>query len=49
METGRDPREGWTKEERELYDARADNEAWSHAQEVLEPMVEIARIFGSPS
>lgn len=37
-----------TKEERELYDAKAQEEAWSHAIEILEPMHEIARMFGSP-
>ncbi len=36
-----------TPEERDLYDAKADEEAWSHAIEILEPMTEIARVFGS--
>lgn len=40
--------EKMTPEERELYDAQADHDAWSHAAEILEPMVEIARVFGSP-
>jgi hypothetical protein len=44
-ETGR---EGWTERERDLYDAKADGEAWSHAIELLLPMLEIARMFGSP-
>lgn len=39
-ETGR---EGWTPEERALWDARADNEEWSHAWSILNPMVEISR------
>ena len=37
-----------TPRERELYDARADHEVWSTAQEVLEPMLQIARVFGLP-
>lgn len=40
--------EKMTPEERELYDARAQEEAWGHAIELLEPMREIARMFGSP-
>ncbi len=47
METSRDPREGWTKGERELFDARADHEAWSYAHEILEPWVRITRSIGS--
>lgn len=42
-----DPREGWTQEERDLYDAKAEEEAWSHAIELLEPMHEIARLSAS--
>ena len=37
-----------TPEERELWDARADEEGWSHPIEILEPMREIAGMFGSP-
>lgn len=37
-----------TPKERELYDARADHEAWSHAQELLEPMLQITRLTASP-
>lgn len=40
--------EGWTPEERELYDARADNEAWSLAGDILGPWVETTRAIGSP-
>ncbi len=40
--------EKMTPEERELWDARADEEGWGHAIELLEPMREIARMFGSP-
>lgn len=46
--TDLDGREGWTQEERELYDAKADEEAWSHTIEILEPMLEIGRLFGTP-
>lgn len=45
-ETGR---EGWTPEERALWDARADNEEWSHAWSLLNPMVDISREVGNPS
>ncbi len=44
METGR---EGWTEEERELYDTRADAEDWGHARCILIPMVAIAREVGN--
>lgn len=37
-------REGWTPEERELYDAQADHEAWSTAGEILTPWVEATRV-----
>jgi len=43
-ETGR---EGWTSEERELYDTQADHEGWSFAQEFLEPWMEVTRLIGS--
>ncbi len=45
-ETGR---EGWTLEERELYDARADHEEWAHAWSILSPMVTISREVGNPT
>ena len=44
-ETGR---EGWTQEERELYDAHADHEAWEHARSIIGPFAQIAREVGSP-
>ncbi len=43
-ETGR---EGWTPEERVLWDARADHEAWSLARSILEPWVRATRPIGS--
>jgi hypothetical protein len=36
-----------TPEERRIWDARAKEEAWGHAVEVLLPMQEIARVNGS--
>ncbi len=42
----KDSREGWTPEERELYDAYADHEAWSFAASILKPWVEAARAIG---
>ena len=39
--------EEMTPEERELYDAHADHEAWEHAQGILEPWVQITREIGS--
>ena len=47
METGRDPREDWTQEERDLFDAQANHEAWSLAHEILEPLVRAIRPVGS--
>lgn len=46
-ETRRDPRAGWTQWEKDEFDARADHEAWSHAQEILEPWVRITGSIGS--
>jgi hypothetical protein len=43
-ETGR---EGWTKEERELYDAKAGHEAWEHARSILDPLVQVVHEVGS--
>ncbi len=43
-ETGR---EGWTPEERALWDARADHEAWCLAHSILEPWVKATRPIGS--
>jgi hypothetical protein len=40
--------EKMSENERELWDARAEEEAWGKAIELLEPMREIARQFGSP-
>jgi hypothetical protein len=37
-----------TPEERAHYDAKANEEAWNHAIEILEPMAAIARVFGAP-
>lgn len=39
---------GEKHEERELYDARADHEAWSLATDILGPWVEATRVIGSP-
>jgi len=36
-----------TPEERKLYDARADHEAWGHAHAILEPWVRITREIGA--
>ncbi len=36
-----------TPEERALYDAQADHEAWSLAHEILEPLVRATRPIGS--
>ena len=36
-----------TPEERALYDARAHEEAWGFALEILEPWMEITRLIGS--
>ena len=47
METNQDPREGWTQEERELFDARADHELWEYAHRIMEPWVRITREIGS--
>jgi hypothetical protein len=33
--------------ERELYDARADHEAWGHGAEILEPWVRTTKAIGS--
>ena len=35
-----------TEEDRRVFDARADHEAWSHAHEILEPWVQSARAIG---
>ncbi len=43
----RDPRAGWTRWEKDEFDARADHEAWSYAHSLLTPMVELAREIGS--
>ncbi len=40
-------REGWSPEERALYDARAESEAWDFAWRILEPWVQSAREIGS--
>lgn len=40
--------EKMSPEERKLYDARADHEAWGHALEILQPWVESARVIGHP-
>lgn len=45
--TDRTGREGWTEEERELWDAQADHEAWSHAAEILHPLAHAVRPIGS--
>lgn len=37
-----------TPEDRELWDAHAEEKGWRHAVEILEPMREIARMVGSP-
>jgi len=37
-----------TQEERELYDARADHEAWCLAHDILEPWVRATERIGSP-
>jgi len=37
-----------TREEKAQYDALADHEAWSHAHEVLEPLVRATEPIGSP-
>lgn len=47
-ETTKDSREGWTKEECERYDARADHEQWAFTASILEPWVEAARAIGHP-
>ena len=39
-------REGWTPEERELYDARADHEQWAFTASILEPWVQATRAIG---
>ena len=36
-----------TPEERELFDAKADHEAWSHAQSILAPWYEATLQIGS--
>jgi hypothetical protein len=36
-----------TREERKLFDAQADHEAWSLAHEILEPWVRTTRPIGS--
>ena len=36
-----------TPEERALYDARADHEAWDHAHAILESWVRITREIGT--
>ncbi len=46
-ETSRNGREGWTREERDRYDARADHEAWEYAWSVLHPLVQATREIGS--
>ena len=45
----RDPRAGWTQWEIDEFDARDDNEEWSHAQSSLRPMVELTREVGNPA
>jgi hypothetical protein len=40
--------EKMTPEEIRLWDAKAEEEAWNHALEILGPMLEIAEMFGSP-
>ena len=37
-----------TAQERELWDARADKEAWDHALMILEPWVQAAREIAHP-
>ena len=39
--------EGWTQEERERFDARADEEAWELALGILEPWLQATRQIGS--
>jgi hypothetical protein len=36
-----------TEEERALYDAQADCEAWCFAKEILDPWVKVAHLIGS--
>ena len=36
-----------TTEERAHYDARANEEAWSFAVEILEPWMKVTRLIGS--
>lgn len=38
---------GMTPEERVLYDAQADREAWCFAKEILDPLVKVAHLVGS--
>lgn len=37
-----------TPEERLLYDARADHEAWEFTYKILEPWTQAARLIGHP-
>ncbi|MDP8950677.1 MAG: hypothetical protein M3N18_00245 [Actinomycetota bacterium] len=41
-------REHWTPEERALYDARSEEEAWDLARRILAPWVEATHPIGSP-
>ena len=36
-----------TAEERKLFDARAEHEAWAHAMSILEPWLRIVREIGT--
>ena len=37
----------WSREERALYDARAEVGAWEHARKILGPLVAATRPIGS--
>ena len=39
---------GMTAEERALYDAQSEREAWAFAAKVLEPMTDTAEAIGHP-
>jgi hypothetical protein len=41
-------REGWTPQERALYDAQAQAEAWDLATRILQPWVQATREIGHP-
>ncbi|MDP8951317.1 MAG: hypothetical protein M3N18_03590 [Actinomycetota bacterium] len=45
--TDMEGREDWTPEERARYDARAEEEAWGLACNILRPWVESVRYIGS--